>query len=275
MLFDRISILCFGASYAVALVLEMLGLAWPRPVLKMLGLGFGLAGLLAHTLYLIFHPPSLGSQFGSLLFLAWILSVFYLYGSMHHRRLAWGVFVLPVVVGLIALAGVTESDQLTETSWLTALDAVKGERFWGIVHGILLLLAAVGVCVGFIASLMYLFQAQRLKAKIPPGQGLRLPSLERLEAMNRHAVNLAFPLLSAGVLVGLVLMWQRGDQLQNWLDPKIWGAEILWAVFAIMLYLRYGFHLRGRRVALLTIMAFGLLVFTLASAHTVLPGGGR
>ena len=61
-----------------------------------------------------------------------------------------------------------------------------------------MLLAAVGVCVGFLASVMYLVQAQRLRAKIPPGEGMRLLSLERLEAMNRHAINLAFPLLTAG-----------------------------------------------------------------------------
>ena len=50
--------------------------------------------------------------------------------------------------------------------------------------------------------MMYLFQAHRLRAKTPPGQGLRLLSLERLEAMNRRAVYLSFPLLTAGVIAG-------------------------------------------------------------------------
>ena len=40
-------------------------------------------------------------------------------------------------------------------------------------HGFLVLLAAVGVCVGFIASVMYLVQLQRLRAKVPPGQGMK------------------------------------------------------------------------------------------------------
>ena len=34
-------------------------------------------------------------------------------------------------------------------------------------------------------------------------------------------------------------------------------------MFAIVLYLRYGLHLRGRRAALWTIMAFALLIVTL------------
>jgi ABC-type uncharacterized transport system permease subunit len=271
---EHISVFCFGASYTVACLLEIIQLCWPRTTVRWLALGFGMAGLVAHTLYLSFHPPVLSSQFGSLLFLAWILTVFYVYGSIHHRRLAWGIFVLPVVLALIALTEATRAAPLFEPSWLAAFAALRGERFWGLLHGILLLLAAVGVCVGFIASVMYLFQAHRLKAKLVPGKGLRLPSLERLEEMNRHAVNLAFPLLTAGVVVGLALMLQRGDFFNDWSDAKIWGAAVLWLVFAILVYLRYGFQLRGRRVALLTIVAFGLLVFTLASAHTVVQGGG-
>src|SRR5947209_6710611 len=103
---EGITLVCFGASYAVALALELVRLLGPRPVLRLLSTGFGAAGLLAHTLFLALHPPALTSRFGSLLFLSWILAVFYLYGSLHYRRVAWAVFVLPVVLGLVVLAGI-------------------------------------------------------------------------------------------------------------------------------------------------------------------------
>jgi ABC-type transport system involved in cytochrome c biogenesis permease subunit len=271
---ERITIFCFGASYTVALVLELVQLLGPRTVPRLLGLAFGGAGLLAHTLYLVVRPLSLSSQVGSLLFLAWILAVFYLYGSIHHRRLAWGVFVLPLVLALTALGSREPPAPTSEPGWLPDLDSLRGERFWGLLHGTLLLLAAVGVCVGFLASVMYLVQASRLRAKIPPGQGLRLLSLERLEEMNRRAIVLAFPLLTAGVLIGIVLIVHAGaNSPLTWSDPRILSTAVLWLVFAILLYLRYGFHLRGRRVALLTIVAFGLLLFTLATSHMALPGG--
>ena len=45
-------------------------------------------------------------------------------------------------------------------------------------------------------------------------------------------------------------------------------------MFAILLYLRYGYHVRGRRVALLTILAFALSLFALVTAHTGVRGGG-
>jgi ABC-type transport system involved in cytochrome c biogenesis permease subunit len=273
--FDRVTIFCFGASYAVALVLEIIQFVWPRTVQRVLGTGFGAAGLLAHTLYLGFHPPSLSSQSGSMLFLAWILGVFYFYGSIHHGRLAWGIFVLPLVLALVLLGSGTFSASGTDTAEPMGYRTLYGEHFWGVIHGGLLLLAAVGASVGFVASVMYLVQAHRLRAKVPPGRGLRLLSLERLELMNRRAIIWTFPLLTAGVIVGIALMLQGSDGMpRDWRDPKIISTGMLWLVFAILLYLRYGIHLRRRRVALLTIVAFGLLLITLASAHTTVPGGG-
>jgi ABC-type transport system involved in cytochrome c biogenesis permease subunit len=263
---ERITLFCFGASYAVALILELALLARPRPLLRLLSTIFGAAGLLAHTLFLIHalflaeQRLPLSSPSGSLLFLAWILAIFGVYGSIHHSRQAWAVFVLPLVIGLVVLAAVFDRPS-----------ADSGALWdWGLVHGGLLLLAAVGVCVGFVASVMYLVQAHRLKAKALPGHGLRLLSLERLELMNRRAINLAFPLLTAGLLVGLALMAYPNA---GWTTLKIVSTVVLWLVYALLLYLRYGVHLRGRHLAVLTIVAFVLLVFTLVLPHDMWAGG--
>ena len=92
--------------------------------------------------------------------------------------------------------------------------------------------------------------------------------------MNRRAVNLAFPLLTAGALVGVALMLQRAEQLQGWTDPRILVTAALWVVLALLLYLRYAGQLAGRRLAQLTIVAFVLLVFTLVFAHSLTEPGG-
>lgn len=273
----RVTVFCFAASYVLALALEIWHLVAPRPIQRFLALAFGGAGLLAHTIYVLAQPLQLTVPFGSLLFLAWILAVFYFYGSIHHRRLAWGVFVLPLVLGLIGLA---EAFPLAESpsddrGFLATLLSPRGERFWGAFHGALLLLAGVGVCVGFVASVMYLVQVRRLRAKLPPGQGMRLWSLERIEEMNRRAVLWAFPLLTGGLLVGIALQFQNGVSMSDWSSPKIISTIGLWLVFAILLYLRYGVHARGRQVAILTVIAFAVLIFALASpVHPDLHGGG-
>jgi ABC-type transport system involved in cytochrome c biogenesis permease subunit len=263
---SKIQFFCFTASYAVALALELLNQFWPRPVLRLLSLVFGGAGLVAHTLYLADKRPPLAWQYGWMLFLAWILAIFYLYGSIHHGKVAWGIFVLPLVLGLVSLGrAFGQPDDQTGRG---------GLNFWGALHGQLLLLAAVGVCVGFLASLMYLIQMHRLRTKAPPGKGLRLLSLERLEAMNRRAINLSFPLLTVGVLIGAVLLAQT--PWNGWTDPRVLLTGVLWLTFAVMFYLRYGYHLRGRQLALLTIVAFVLLLGCLTISHPAMEqGGGR
>ena len=147
-----------------------------------------------------------------------------------------------------------------------------GARFWGAIHGGLLVLAAVGVSVGFVASVMYLLQARRLRAKLAPTHGMRLLSLERLEAMNRRAINLAFPLLTVGLLVGAALTAQRVEAGHVWTTGKVLGTAALWLLFAVLLYLRYGLHLRGRHLAFGSLAAFVLLLVTLAASHPFAGG---
>jgi len=263
---DSVRILCFLACYAIALGLEILYQVRPQKGLRWLAVFFGAAGLVAQTIFLAVQRPPLIWQYGWMLLLAWILAIFYLIGSVHHRRLSWGLFVLPLVLALVGLGAAfgrpTESVNLEESLFA-----------WKVVHEALLLLASVGLCVGFLASLMYLVQAHRLRAKTLPGQGLRLWSLERIEAMNRRAIVLAFPLLTAGMIIGLILMWH--DSLSGWSDPRVLASGVLWLAFAVLLYLRYGYHLRGRPVALLTIVTFVLLVGCLVLAHPLGQGGGR
>jgi ABC-type transport system involved in cytochrome c biogenesis permease subunit len=277
----KVTLFCFAASYASALILDVLHQKWARPALRLLAVGFGAAGLLAHTIYLAVQRPPLAWQFGWMLFLAWILAIVYLYRAVHYPRLAWGIFMLPLVLGLVVLAAAF-GQPLEETESVPASLSLQDDRFWGIIHAGFLLCAAVGMCVGFLASLMYLFQARRLRAKVPPGQGLRLLSLERLEEMNRRAITLAFPLLTVGMLLGAALMSRVAGSLA-WTDPRVISTGVLWVVFAVLLQLRYGRHLRGRQVALGTIAAFALLIVCLALAHPVgqeaaragLSGGGR
>ncbi len=258
---DNVSHACFGLSYLAALACEAARLRWPSRPLRLAGLAWGTAGLLAHSAFLFVQHPTPASPEGSLLGVAWVLAVFSLYGSVHHARQAWAVFVLPVVVGLVGLSLASVAEPEAAPPWLPT------QRVWGSLHGLILLLAAVGVSVGFLASVMYLVQAGRLKAKRNPLGGVKLLSLERLEAMNRHAVNVAFPLLSLGLLLGLVLLRHGEDLAENLFAVKILGTLGLWAAFGVLTYLRYGANVSGRRLALGTIVAFALLVLVLASTH--------
>lgn len=264
---------CFGLSYLLAFGLELGRLLWPAAGWRAAALAAGLAGLFAHTAYLTLHQPTPAAPYGSLLLLAWVLALFYLYGTVHYARQAWAVFVLPVVIGLVGLAlasAATAADPppVDVPAWLA------GDRFWGVVHGVLILLASVGVSLAFVTSVMYLAQARRLRQKVNPHRVVPLLSLERLESWGRWAVNLAFPLLTAGLLVGSLLTRHEHDP-GGWLSVKVLSTAGLWVAFLVLVYLRYAAHVSGRRLAWLSIAAFGLLLVALAASHPFVAGGGR
>lgn len=286
---DRITVFCFAASYSVALALELGNLLRPRPMLRLLASSSAGAGLLAHTLFLAVQRLSLSSRHGAILFLAWLVTLFYTGAVFHQRKVSWGLFVLPLILALVLLSGLFVWDPSTpEQSWPLPLFSFGGTSFWSTVHGTLLLLAAVGLCLSFVASTMYLVQARRLLTKSLPGHGLQLLSLERLGEIHQRAIIVVFPLLTAGIMIGMVLLVQvpptpvmgaglataPNAGMSSWADPRFITAMVLWLVLAILLCLRYRLRTPGRRVATLTIIALMLLVATFALPHTLRSGGG-
>ena len=102
-----ISVFCFAASYTVALALEATRLWFRSGVRGALMLGFAGAGLVAHTLFLIYRAISadaapLSSAFDWYLLAAWVVVVVYLYSIYYHPTAAIGIFVLPVVLAHVS-----------------------------------------------------------------------------------------------------------------------------------------------------------------------------
>ena len=207
---------------------------------------------------------------GSLLLLAWVLTIFYLYETVHPKRQPWALFVLPLVIVLVGLSfAFKDESSHTQYSWFA------GDHFWGMVHGTLVLLACVGITIGFLASLMYLVQSYRLRRKLNPIGGMKLFSLERLETVNRRGINLAFPLLTVGLLLGAMRIRFSTASDTSWSDLKIVSTVGLWVAALLLMYLRYGIHLPGRRLSLLTVVAFALMLVTLFAAHPLASGDSR
>jgi ABC-type uncharacterized transport system permease subunit len=167
--------------------------------------------------------------------------------------------MLPVVLGLVIVAGFwAPREAWTGSGWSQA------GRFWGSAHGLLYLIGSVASCVAFASGLMYLAQSDRLKHKRPTRIGFKLPSLEESERLNRAAITVAFPFLTAGLLVGVVMevaLKRAGDSRLGWTDPKVVSGVVVWLVFAGLLHARFRPEMRGRRVILFTLVAFLCLAF--------------
>jgi ABC-type transport system involved in cytochrome c biogenesis permease subunit len=265
----RLEVLCFAGTYGLALVSELARFVTRSAARWYVTVGLTALGWLVQTAYLADlgwsqHKLPVTTVFESLLVLSWILALIGLYLMVRSPRpVAVGLFVLPLVLALVLLAGRFASRTAHWDQWHGTT------TFWTPVHVIFLLAGAVSTCVAFAAGLMYLVQSNRLKHKRRPRFGFALPSLEQSERLNRGAITLAFPLLTFGLLIGVILdlaappsSGMAAGVLLSWTDPKVVSAGLMWLVFAVLLHARFRPAMRGRSVMLLTIVAFAFLVFT-------------
>jgi ABC-type uncharacterized transport system permease subunit len=261
-----VSTICFAASYTVALALEVSRLLFRSGVRGAVMLGFAAAGLVAHTAFLYYRAVNaagtpLSSERDWYLVAAWVLVVVYLYLSIWHPKVPFGLFLLPLVLALIGAARF-----LAQTQPLASEPASK---VWGAIHGISIVLATAAVSVAFVAALMYLGQVRRLKHKRPPSGRLRLPSLEWLQWANRRAIVVSALMLGLGILAGMILNRIQVGRLAPrlpWNDPVILSTWLLffWLAAAIVLGALYRPIRKGYRVAYFTVITFVLLAIMLA-----------
>jgi ABC-type uncharacterized transport system permease subunit len=172
-----------------------------------------------------------------------------------------GIVLLPIVLGLIV-----------SSLWASPapLAPKRSYHVWSMFHGIVLLLGAVAVCIGFLAGLMYVAQSYALKHVRSGFNRLRLPSLEWLERVNSRALGLSVVLIALGFISGIVMAIaaHRGEPTYHlWTDPVVLSlaAMLVWLIGAEIFRAVYPAARRGRKVAYLTLASFVFLVIAIAA----------
>ena len=263
---SRIGIICFAGSYAIVLAMEVSRLLFRSGVRGAIMIAWAGAGLFAHTVFLYYRAVNttgvpLSSWQDWYLVAAWVLMAIYLYMLFFHPRTSIGIFLLPIVLGLIATAAFVASPE--------PFAREPASKVWGIIHGASLAAAAVSMLVGFAAGVMYLGQIRRLKQKRPMGQGLRLPSLEWLQRINHRAIIIALIMLGLGVLGGIILNLinhRPQEERIPFSDPLVLSTLVMffWLLAAVVISQAYKPARQGRKVVYLTLISFVFLAASLA-----------
>ena len=140
------------------------------------------------------------------------------------------------------------------------------EPAWLVFHTLCTYLGLFFCALGAVAGAMYLYVQRRLKAKqAAPGGPGGLASLETLETLIVRLATLGFVLLTLSLASGVVLVSRGGEmpfRLQWWASPKVILAMLAWAVYALLMNLRYATAFRGRYAAWLAIFGLVLLLAT-------------
>ncbi|MCP4814084.1 MAG: cytochrome c biogenesis protein CcsA [Planctomycetaceae bacterium] len=273
---SHVSETCFTACYALVMVLEISRLFFRVAVRHALVLAITAAGLFAHVVWFCLSARTttttpLVSWYGWCMLIALALVFVYLWLRIQYPDKSVGLFLLPMVIGVIGTALVFLSDQ-------EPIVTKASVSFWSILHGMALLLGSIAATLGFIAGIMYLVQSFRLKRKLPPRQGLRLPSLEQLQRYNYWLLTLSTGLLATGLLAGIIrkaCLSFAAETSAPW-NPIVVISSVLlllWLIITGLFEYFYKPARQGKKVAYLTVTSFILLgavmVLVFSTEHAV------
>jgi cytochrome c-type biogenesis protein CcsB len=223
---------------------------------------------IVHTLYLIVryieagHTP-LTSHHETVSFFAWSMTWAYL--SFHWRFDVknFGSFVSPLVSILMIVAAVSSRQVIPLSPLFNSI--------WLPIHASVAIMAYSFLALAFCGGIMYLLQERELKKKRFGYFFNRLPSLEALDHLNRHCLAVGFSLMTLGIFTGIIWARQALGTYWRW-DPKETWALITWFMYAFLIHQRFVAGWRGRRAAVMIIICFGAVIFTLWGVNFLFSG---
>lgn len=218
-----------------------------------------LFGFVCQTGFLYVRGQQVGrcpltSLFDVLVFLCWSMVFFYLVIGPAYRLSLLGAFTAPLVCMLQIVALL-----LPSTPARVATGPVSA---WLELHAALSVVAYGAFALACVAGLMYLVQERQLKTHHLQSIFYHLPPIHDLAIANRRLIMAGFALFTAGVLCGVM---QGIAHIQ-----LLWVITIaVWVVYAAILAAVLWHRISPRRVALLSVSAFSVMLLTLWAIQLV------
>jgi ABC-type transport system involved in cytochrome c biogenesis permease subunit len=246
-----------AALYLAASLSAWLGLVLRAPRLERASVAVLGAGALLHVaafalLHRLDPTPPLTDLAAAVSFMACVGTLFFL-GLVRWLRLA----ALAVLVAPLAFVSVFAASLALPRAEPSTFG---GTGSWPHLH---VLLSSAGLAllgVSGLAGLLFLAEHRRLKAKRWVAPGLGLPSLEALDRVNRVALAAGFPLLTLGVVTGM--LWVGAESGRPWsgTQHETWSV-LAWGVYAVLAAARFGASQGARQAAAWAVGGFAFLCF--------------
>lgn len=210
----------------------------------------------------------LQSHVDGLSLLAALVGVVVMWSYWTRRLRGLNVFLLPVMA-LATLWGVCAG------WWSWKPFDIGG--VWTSVHLFSVYIGALSVAAAAAKGALWLYVDRQLRARSHQAQRLHrlgaLANLESIEAGITRSATIGFVLITIGLVTGLIIVTGGASRLGPgwWYSAKVTLAAAMWAIYALVMHVRFVPTFRGRRAAILSIVGLVLLIVVLGIAQA-LPG---
>ncbi len=244
--------ICYGVSGA----LYMAHLARAREGLTLWGGRLLTVGVLLHAVSLAWRlvalalPPAMSGMEG-LSLLGLLVASGFLMVARKYKVESMGAFAAPLASTALVSA------LLFAPEHPTLPPALRTAYF--VVHITVAFLGNALMAMAAVAAGSYIIQERNLRLKKLMQSGVRLPNLNLTDHLAYRTVTLGFLFMSLGIVSGIIYSKHAWHAYWSW-DPRQTWSLCTWLAYAALLHARLTVGWRGRRWALLTVAAFGLVV---------------
>jgi ABC-type uncharacterized transport system permease subunit len=261
-----VSLACHAYGFAALVYLTYLARQWTA--LAVIGRGLVGVGLALHGVALF---SMLGAQGGmpvgaaqGFSTLAFLLLVMGLVLDLRYRKPVINAFISPLAVTALVPGLLLQASQPPLTP------ALRQPLLPLHITIALVGMAALAVAAG--VGVMYLLMERQVKGKQFGLLFSRLPSLEFLDRLNNRLVVAGFIALSITLATGAFFIAGSSQGLTWMMDAKVLATLVAWGLFAGLAGARILVGWRGRRVALLTMAGFALVLVSFLSSYDFTGG---
>ncbi len=211
------------------------------------------------------HAP-LSNLYESLVFGAWAIILIYLVLELRIGKRALGI--VPSLISFLAMAYASFSTSV-DSRIQPLLPALKSN--WLIAHVVACFIGYAAFAVSAGISILYLSRGAGNTSANPGNPDSFLPAQSILDELNHQMVLFGFFWLSIGIITGSVWANSAWGTYWSW-DPKETWSLITWLVYAGVLHARAMRGWRGQRVAWISMLGFGCVLFTYFGVNFLLKG---
>ncbi len=263
LLFNGVLLVSFVAC-AVYLVFFFSQKEYLRKIARIIFLTSGiLQTLYILSRYLIAGYTPITSQHEAVTFFAWSVTWAYLSFHWRYSMRNFGTFVSVLVLIMLVIAA------FASRAFNPLSPALQS--MWLPVHAGVSVMAYGFLALAFCGGVMYLLQERELKSKRFGFFFSRLPSLESLDQLGSHCLTAGFVFLTLGIISGSIWARQAWGTYWHW-DPKETWSLITWFLYAAQIHQRFTAGWRGKRAAVMAIIGFAAVLFTLWGVTFLLGG---
>jgi len=238
--------------------------------LQKIGYGLLFAGFVIHSIsigYGFFQSGHLPVQnlHQTLSIAGWAIAGMFLFLKYRFNLKVLGIYAAP----LVAIVMIISMRLPAEGTVVQAKTLFS--NIWLVSHVVIIFIGEAAFALACGAGFLYILQERAIKTKHHGFFFKRLPALELLDNTGYACIVVGFSLLTLGLITGFVYAKSIWGSFWSW-DPKEVWSGIAWLIYAALLHGRLALGWRGRKAAIMSIIGFGILLFTFFGVNLLLTG---